>query len=280
MRALLEIENLTVAFPGAFGQIVTAVKGISLSLVPGEIVGLVGESGSGKSVTALSVLGLVAPGTRRLSRGRISFRGRNLLACTERELEAVRGREIAMVFQEPMTSLNPSMRIGDLLAEVIATHAGGRRTWWHRRGITTAEARRSALASLQDVQIPDPQRIMRRYPHELSGGMRQRVLIAMAMASNPRLLICDEPTTALDVTIQAQILRLIVTLSQEHGTAVLFITHDLGVVSQLCDRVAVMQSGYIVEEGPVEQVLTAPAHPYTQSLLKAVPDLDECEVLA
>lgn len=261
---VLQIEDLHVEFPGAAGT-VSAARGVNLTVRPGEIVGLVGESGSGKSVTALSILRLLPPHAR--VRGRILLGGISVLDLHERQMERIRGRLVGMVFQEPMTSLNPALRVGTLLSQVIRHHAAteGRR-------ISQRQAWQEAEEALRRVQIPDPAGVLRRYPHELSGGMRQRVLIALATLSRPRLLICDEPTTALDVTVQAQILRLIADLAKETGAGVLFITHDLGVVAQLCHQVAVMYAGRIVETGPVSEVLANPRHPYTEGLLQSTPD--------
>lgn len=263
-KPVLRIEDLHVEFPGVTGT-VSAVRGVDLTVRPGDIVGVVGESGSGKSVTALSILRLLPPHAR--VRGRILLGDQSILDLPERDMVRIRGRLVGMVFQEPMTSLNPAMRVGTLLSQVIRYHAviEGRR-------IPQRQAWQEAEEALRRVQIPDPAAVLRRYPHELSGGMRQRILIALATVSRPRLLICDEPTTALDVTVQAQILRLISDLAQDTGAGVLFITHDLGVVAQLCHQVAVMYAGRIVETGPVSEVLTNPRHPYTKGLLQSTPD--------
>ena len=256
---LLEVRDLHVGFPGEAGEVL-AVRGVSLSIEPGETLALVGESGCGKSVTALSLLRLVAPPGRIVS-GEIRFRGRDVLALDAAGLQALRGREIAMIFQEPMTSLNPVFRVGDQIGEVHRIH----------RGANAAAARRAAVALLGRVRIPDPERRAEQYPHELSGGMKQRVMIAMALACDPALLVADEPTTALDVTIQAQILDLLRALQRETGMAVLLITHSLGVVARFAQRVAVMYAGQIVEEAPVRELFRAPAHPYTRALLRALP---------
>lgn len=260
---LLEVRNLRTWFHTAAG-VARAVDGIDLSIGRGETVGLVGESGCGKSVTALSLLRLIdAPG--RIEAGSvISFEGRDLLSLTERELRAVRGNRIAMIFQEPMTALNPVFTIGDQVAEVARIHARA----------SSREAWKRAVEMLERTGIPDPAERAREYPHQLSGGMRQRVLIAMALMMNPALIIADEPTTALDVTIQAQVLELLRELQQRTGTAILLITHDLGVVAEVVDRVAVMYAGQIVEESDVITLFRQPHHPYTQGLLEAVPRLD------
>jgi ABC-type glutathione transport system ATPase component len=253
--SLLSIENLTVALPkGADRE--NAVSDVSFALDPGEILCIVGESGSGKSVSCAALTGLLPP-AMRVTAGRIMFDGRNLLDCTPAEMRALRGARIGMVFQEPMTALNPLMRVQDQVAEVLQVHG---RSVGNR-----------VLELLEAVGLPDPPRIARAYPHALSGGQRQRVMIATALALEPAILIADEPTTALDVTTQKQILELIRDIQRRRGMGVLFITHDFGVVSEIADRVAVMQRGEIVEQGPVTQVLTAPQHPYTQKLIAAVP---------
>jgi peptide/nickel transport system ATP-binding protein len=258
---VLAIENLTLALPSLADR-AHAVRDLSLAIRPGETLCVVGESGSGKSMTAHAVMGLL-PGSIRPVAGSIRLAGRELLGLDEAALCDVRGREIGMIFQEPMTSLNPVMRVADQIQETFATH-----------GLLDPQARRARmLALLDEVGLPDPSQIARAYPHELSGGQRQRVMIAMALALEPKLLIADEPTTALDVTTQTQILRLIAELRRKHGTAVLFITHDFGVVAEIADRVAVLQEGLLVEEGPVREVLERPQHAYTQRLLKAVPSL-------
>jgi oligopeptide/dipeptide ABC transporter ATP-binding protein len=258
---LLEIRNLCVEFQGMRGT-VQALKNVSLSLRKGEILGVVGESGSGKSVTALSVLGLLEKNAK-VTQGEILYAGRNLLTLPKKEKQAVRGKQIGMVFQEPMTALHPTMKIGAQLAEVIKRH----------RGVSKKEAYQIAVQVLADVQIHQPEMVAAKYPFELSGGMRQRVVIALAMAAPPDLLIADEPTTALDVTIQYEILKLMKELSEIKETSILLITHDIGVVAQLCHRVAVMYAGEVVETGVTEEVLKTPKHPYTQALLSALPDL-------
>lgn len=258
---LLEIKDLTVKFHGMRGTI-EALKKVSLSVDKGEIVGVVGESGSGKSVTALSVLGLLEKNAS-ITNGEILYGGTNLLTLSKKERQRVRGKQIGMVFQEPMTALHPTMKIGDQLAEVIKRH----------RGLAKKKAYRLAVQALEDVHIHDPEVVARKYPFELSGGMRQRVVIALAMGAPPDVLIADEPTTALDVTIQYEILKLMKELTDKRGTSILLITHDLGIVSELCDRVAVMYAGEVIETGKTLDVLSFPSHPYTQSLLYALPDL-------
>jgi peptide/nickel transport system ATP-binding protein len=235
------------------------VNDVSFQVAAGETLGLVGESGSGKSITAFSILRLLPPAARIVS-GEIRFEGRDLLALDEREMQAVRGARISLIFQEPMTALNPVMRVGEQVAEALYVHGHGR-----------TEARQKAVELLEAVRIPEPTRRAREYPHQLSGGMRQRVMIAIALACTPRLVIADEPTTALDVTIQAQILDLLRELQSRFNLALLLITHDFGVIAEMAERVAVMHKGRIVEQGPVRQILRAPADPYTQRLLAAVP---------
>jgi peptide/nickel transport system ATP-binding protein/oligopeptide transport system ATP-binding protein len=259
MTDLLEVSGLSVSFATPRGQ-VPVLDDVSLSVREGEVVGLVGESGSGKSVTALSILGLLGE-QGRVDAGQIRLDGRDLLPLPEREWLRVRGRQVAMIFQEPMTSLNPLLPVGFQVAEVLEEHLG--------LGRPAALAR--AVGLFRDVGIPDPERRVRDYPHQLSGGMRQRVMIAMAMACRPRLLVGDEPTTALDVTIQAQILALLRDLGHAAGTAVLLISHDLGVVATMASRVVVMYAGQVVEEAPVRALFTAPLHPYTRLLLAVVP---------
>ncbi len=257
MGALLDIRDLWIRFAA-----VEAVRGVSLHLEEGEILGLVGESGSGKSATALAILGLLGPAVQ-LS-GQILWQGTDLLRQPESALRRLRGREIAMIFQEPMTALNPVMSIGRQVAECAEAHS----TSW-----TGGEAKRKAIAALEAVAIPDAARRYGDYPHQFSGGQRQRILIAMALINRPRLLIADEPTTALDVTVQAQVLELLRDLQQQYGLAMLFISHDLAVVGQVASRVAVMRAGQVVESGPCARLLTAPQHAYTRSLLAAVPTL-------
>jgi len=260
---LLEVMNLQTWFH-AEGETARAVDGVSFTLDRGETLAIVGESGSGKSVTSLSIMRLVPIPPGEIAGGAVRFRGRDLLRLSEPEMRRVRGNEIGMIFQEPMSSLNPLLTVGEQIAEVVRLHRGlGRRT-----------ARRHAVEMLARVNIPDPERRATEYPHRLSGGMRQRVMIAMALACHPALLIADEPTTALDVTIQAQILELIRTLQAEMEMSVLFITHNLGVVAQVADRVAVMYAGRIVEQGRVETVFAAPLHPYTRALLRSIPRVE------
>jgi peptide/nickel transport system ATP-binding protein len=259
---VLEVRRLVTEFGHGAGAR-RAVDGVSFTLARGEILGLVGESGSGKSVTALSLLRLIDPQAGRITGGQILFDGIDLAVATDAEMRAIRGRRISMIFQEPLSALNPCYTIADQIGEVFVAHGdgGGRAT------------RLRVLDLLKLVRIPDPEGIMRRYPHELSGGMRQRAMIAMALAYTPEVLIADEPTTALDVTIQAQVLNLIDRLRHELGLAVILITHDMGVVAQYADRVAVMYGGRIAETGDVDAVFAAPRHPYTEGLLASVPRL-------
>ena len=257
---LLRVHELRTYFYGEAG-IARAVDGVSFEIGAGETVGLVGESGSGKSVTALSLLRLIRPPGRIEPGSEILFEGRNLVAIDERDMRAVRGARISMVFQEPMTALNPVFTVGDQIAEVVRVHKGGsKREAWDR-----------AVKMLETVGIPSPAQRANEYPHQLSGGMRQRVVIAMALVMNPALVIADEPTTALDVTIQAQILELLGELQRQFGTSVLLITHDLGVVAESVTRVLVMYGGEIVEEAPVGELFAQPHHPYTEGLLNAMP---------
>ena len=263
MTALLEISGLRVAFATEEGGEHAAVDGIDLQIAPGEFVGVVGESGSGKSVTALAAMGLIqAPG--RVAAGSIRFAGRDLRGLSERDWQKLRGREMAMIFQEPMSSLNPVFPVGEQIAEVVRRH--------ERASARAARAR--AIEMLTLVGIPDPARRVDGYPHHFSGGMRQRVMIAIALACNPRLLIADEATTALDVTVQAQILDLLRRLRERLGLAVLLITHDLGVVAELVERVYVMYAGRIVETSPTAALFAEPAHPYTRGLLASIPSLE------
>ncbi len=264
---LIDIRGLKVQFSGEDG-LFTAVNDVSFNIMPGETVAVVGESGSGKSVTALSLMRLIDYAGGKIVDGEILFTGRDgkqrdLAQESSDELRDIRGNEIAMIFQEPMTSLNPVFTVGDQIAEAVMLHQGKNKS----------EARLEALRMLEKVRIPDAEKLLDRHPHQLSGGMRQRVMIAMALSCRPSLLIADEPTTALDVTIQAQILRLIRQLQQEMGMAVMFITHDMGVVAEVADRVVVMFRGQKVEEGPVEEIFANPQHPYTKALLSAVPKL-------
>jgi len=256
---LLQVDGLTTVFETASGSVV-AVDAISFTIRAGETLGLVGESGSGKSVTALSIMRLVQP-PGRIAGGRLLFKGRDLLALSEHEMQAVRGAEIALVFQEPMTALNPVFTVGDQIGEALIVHGMANR----------CEARTRAIELLDAVRIPDPSARARDYPHQLSGGMRQRVMIAIALACKPSLVIADEPTTALDVTIQAQILDLLREMKAAFGLSLLLVTHDLGVIAETADRVAVMYAGRIVESGPVRAVLNDPQHPYTRGLLASIP---------
>jgi oligopeptide/dipeptide ABC transporter ATP-binding protein len=262
-RPILQIEDLRTHFFTAVGT-VRAVDGVSYSVRAGETLGVVGESGCGKSVTALSVLRLVANPPGRIVGGSIRFDGRDLLGLGEAEMEKIRGNDISMIFQEPMTSLNPLFTVGWQISEAIALHQGlSRRDAWGR-----------AVDMLRRVQIPEPEKRAHAYPHQMSGGMRQRVMIAMALSCNPKVLIADEPTTALDVTIQAQILDLMRELQETLGTAIILITHDMGVVAENADRVVVMYAGRKVEEAPAAQLFDAPGHPYTKGLLGSIPHLD------
>jgi oligopeptide/dipeptide ABC transporter ATP-binding protein len=264
VTALLDVRSLRTEF-ATRGGIVQAVDDVSLDIREGETVALVGESGCGKSVTALSIMRLVPGPAGRIVGGEVLFRGRNLLALSEEEMRRVRGREIAMVFQEPMTSLNPVLSVGRQLTEGLEIHLG----------MTPAQARERAIELLAMVGIPDPRRRLAQYPHQFSGGMRQRMMIAMALACQPALILADEPTTALDVTIQAQILELLKDLSRRFGVAMLIITHNLGVVARYADRVNVMYAGKLVEHGAARDVYARPRHPYTLGLLRSVPRLDE-----
>jgi oligopeptide/dipeptide ABC transporter ATP-binding protein len=263
-QTLLKIKDLTVQFHNADG-IARAVDGVSFDLAAGETLGLVGESGCGKSVTALSILNLIPSPPGRIESGRIHFENQNLLGLDTEKLRRIRGHDIAMIFQEPMTSLNPVLSIGRQVAEPLVVH----------KGYSMSEAMAEATAWLEHVKIPAARNRLRDYPHQLSGGMRQRVMIAMAMICGPKLLIADEPTTALDVTIQAQILALMLELKAQMQTSLLLITHDLGVVAQVAARVLVMYAGQIIEEGPITEIFDQPFHPYTQGLLKSIPRLGD-----
>lgn len=261
--ALLEIENLQTQFFTSEGT-VKAVDGVSYTVEEGETVAVVGESGSGKSVTAMSILRLIPWPPGKIVGGKIMFDGRDLLTLSEDEIRRVRGNDIGMIFQEPMTTLNPVLSIGDQLTETMIAH----------EKISEAEAMQRAVELLNKVGISEPERRLAQYPHHLSGGMRQRVVIAMALSCNPKLIIADEPTTALDVTIQAQILELMKNLTRELGVAMIIITHNLGVVARYADRVNVMYAGRIIESGPAREIYHNPKHPYTLALLKSVPRMD------
>ncbi|WP_172122010.1 ABC transporter ATP-binding protein [Devosia sp. 919] len=268
MGALLEVENLNVSFPTERG-VIDVVQGVSFRLSPGETLAIVGESGSGKSVSALALMRLL--GKARVSADTMRFAGTDLLSATEAQLRAIRGKEIAMIFQDPMTSLNPVLTVGRQLTEMFELHMG----------LSAGAARKEAINLLKLVGVPSPQERLNAYPHHFSGGMRQRVMIAMAVACRPKLLIADEPTTALDVTIQAQILDIIAGLQRDFGMAIIMITHDLGVVAGIADRMAVMYSGRVVEHGLTENVFADPRMPYTRGLLGSVPrfDLDDAEMI-
>lgn len=262
--ALLDVENLTTRFHTREGT-VHAIENVSFSLERGQTVGIVGESGSGKSVTCYSILKLIPMPPGKIHGGRAMFEGRDLLQMSEEELRHVRGKEISMIFQDPMTSLNPYMKISRQLMEPLELH----------EGISGKVALQRAIDALAEVGIVEPEKRVHSYPHEFSGGMRQRVMIAMALITRPKLLICDEPTTALDVTVQKQILDLIRDLQKTRDTSVIFITHDLAVVSEMCDRINVMYAGQIVESATRHELLSNPRHAYTRSLLKAIPAMHE-----
>lgn len=262
---LLEVNNLKTYFFTRSG-VVKAVNDVSFAMKPGETLGVVGESGCGKSVTALSVMRLIATPPGKIVSGEINFNGEDVLDKSLDELSDLRGSKISMIFQDPMTSLNPVFNVGFQIAETVKRH---------RKGVSNDQAWKRSVEMLDLVRIPDAKRRVKNYPHEFSGGMRQRVMIAIALACNPQLLIADEPTTALDVTIQAQVLELMSGLSKEFGTAVMLITHDLGVVAGTCQHVNVMYAGHIVESAPVKQIFETPAHPYTVGLLKSIPRLDD-----
>jgi oligopeptide/dipeptide ABC transporter ATP-binding protein len=262
---ILDVRDLRVELPLSRGT-VHAVDGASLQVEPGEAFGLVGESGCGKSMTLRAIMGLL-PRPGEIVGGEVLFEGEDLVTASPRRLREVRGGSIAMIFQEPMTALNPVMRVGDQIAEAPQVHLGLSRT----------AARERALDLMRRVGIPDPVRRARAYPHELSGGLRQRIMIAIALSCDPKLILCDEPTTALDVTIQDQILKLLLNLRREFGVSVVFVTHDLAVVAETCERLAVMYAGQIVETGTVDEVFRAPRHPYTLGLLRSVPDFDSVQ---
>jgi peptide/nickel transport system ATP-binding protein/oligopeptide transport system ATP-binding protein len=261
-EALLTVEGLRVCFDTDDGP-VTAADRVSFQIHPGEVLGLVGESGCGKTVTSLSIMRLIsAPG--RIAEGKVLFEGKDLLALPEKEMQSIRGNKISMIFQEPMTSLNPVINIGDQIAESLVLH----------KNLSKKKALDQAVKLLTDVSIPDPEVRIKDYPHQLSGGMRQRVMIAMAISCNPALLIADEPTTALDVTIQAQILELLERLRKEYNLSILLITHALGVVAEIADRVIVMYAGKVVEGAPVVELFANPYHPYTVGMLNSIPRMD------
>lgn len=262
-QPLLHIDNLHVHFNTSDG-IVKAINGASLTLNKGEVVGLVGESGSGKSVTAMSVLGLVPKPPAMYPEGRILWKGIDLLTTPERDLREIRGGEISMIFQDPMTSLNPVYTIGHQISEMIRVH----------QRVSVKEAKQQAIEMLELVGVPNPHQRVDDYPHQFSGGMRQRAMIAMALSCNPELLIADEPTTALDVTIQAQIIEILEKLARERDVAILLITHDLGVVAGVCDRISVMYGGRIVEEASVDEIFKKPLMPYTWGLMKSIPKMN------
>ena len=258
---VLVIDDLRIEFP-AYKSTVKALNGVSLHVNPGEIVGVIGESGSGKSVTAMLSLRLLPERSYEVKSGSLSILGRDMLTAKEKDLLSVRGRDAAMIFQEPMTALNPTRRIGRQMLDVII----------HHQRLSKADATAKAIALLRDMHIADPEQVMNSYPFELSGGMRQRVMIALAFSCDPQLLIADEPTTALDVTVQRQVLLLLREKARARGTAILLITHDMALVSQFCDRVYVMYTGAVVEQGVTAQVMADPRHPYTQGLLSGLPE--------
>ncbi|WP_020059821.1 ABC transporter ATP-binding protein [Bacillus sp. 123MFChir2] len=263
MKTLLEVKDLQVSFDTHVGE-VQAVRGVTFDLKKGETLAIVGESGSGKSVTSKALMDLIPKPPGRIKDGEIIFDGRDLTKLSEKEMQQIRGKEIAMIFQDPMTSLNPTMTIGNQIMEGLIKH----------QGMNKADARKVALELIDLVGIPNPEARLKQYPHQFSGGMRQRVVIAMALACNPKLLIADEPTTALDVTIQAQILELMKDIQQKTEAAIIFITHDLGVVANVADRVAVMYAGKVVEIGTVDEIFYNPKHPYTWGLLASMPSLE------
>lgn len=263
---ILDIQNLKTYFYTDGGE-VPAVDDVSITMYEGEVIGIVGESGCGKSVTSLSVMGLIPDPPGKIVGGSIMYRAENLVELSEKRMRAIRGNEIAMIFQEPMTSLNPVLTIGDQVGESVRIH----------RKVNKKESIKQAVEMLKLVGIPRPEQIVYEYPHQLSGGMRQRVMIAIAMSCQPQILIADEPTTALDVTIQAQILDLMRKLNKEEGTAIMLITHDLGVVAEICERVVVMYGGKVVEQGSVRTILKEPRHPYTVGLLQSLPKIHEQE---
>ena len=263
MEKILDVENLEIAFTTPKGRIF-ALRGVSFSLFSAEVLAIVGESGSGKSVSSKAIMGLL-PQNAVLLGGRISYEGEDLLTLSEEQMCKIRGRKIAMIFQDPLSSLNPTMKVGRQITEAILK----------RGGFSKDEARRRAIELMHEVGIPDAEQRYEQYPFQFSGGMRQRIVIAIALSGDPEILICDEPTTALDVTIQAQILDLIAELNRKRGVSIIFITHDLGVVARIADRIAVMYAGKIVEYGSCEEIFFDPRHPYTWALFSSVPTLDE-----
>lgn len=263
METILEVKDLHISFHTYAGE-VKAVRGVNFEVKTGESVAIVGESGCGKSVTAQSIMQLLPKPAAQYKEGSIFFNGQDLLTKTEKEMQRIRGNEIGMIFQDPMTSLNPTMKVGKQIAENLIKH----------QHLSKAQAKERAIEMLRLVGIPQPDKRADQYPHEFSGGMRQRGMIAVALACQPKLLIADEPTTALDVTIQAQILNLMKELQRKTGTSIIMITHDLGVVAEMCDRVVVMYAGQVIESGTVDDIFYRPQHPYTRGLLKSVPRLD------
>jgi peptide/nickel transport system ATP-binding protein len=259
---VISVRSLTVEFPTRRGSL-TAVDGVSFDIMPGEVLGVVGESGAGKSLTGTAIIGLIEP-PGRLAGGEVRLAGERIDDLSPEAMRRLRGKRIGMVFQDPMTSLNPLFRIGDQLVETITTHSD----------MSTGEARRRALSLLAETGIPAPEMRIDNYPHQFSGGMRQRVVLALALAAEPELIIADEPTTALDVSVQAQIIALLRRLCRQHGVAVMLITHDMGVIAETADRVAVMYAGRIVEIGPLRDVIQSPLHPYTKGLIGSIPTLD------
>lgn len=263
-ETLLRVDNLKTSFMTSNGE-VQAVRGVSFEVKRAEIVGIVGESGSGKSITNMSLLKLL-PDTAVIKDGSVMFQGRDLTKLSMKELREIRGEKIAMIFQDPMSSLNPLIPVGDQVAEMIRIH---------HRDKSREAVRQEVLKRFVEVRIPEPEKRYHAYPHEFSGGMRQRVMIAMALANNPELLIADEPTTALDVTIQDQIIRQMRELKEQHGTSIIFITHDLGVIAELCEKVEVMYGGLIMEEAPIDELFEHPSHPYTLGLLESMPSIQQ-----
>jgi peptide/nickel transport system ATP-binding protein len=259
--SLLQVKNLVVEFPGRHGTL-RALDDISFEIAPGEILGVVGESGAGKSLTGAAIIGLLEP-PGRIGSGQILLEGQRIDNLPYEQMRHIRGRKIGAIFQDPLTSLNPLYTVGRQLIETIQTHLP----------VSAAEARQRAISLLQDTGIPAAEQRIEHYPHQFSGGMRQRVVIALALAAEPKLIVADEPTTALDVSIQAQIITLLKSICKKHGAAVMLITHDMGVIAETCDRVAVMYAGRIAEIGPVHEVINHPSHPYTEGLMAAIPDI-------